>query len=250
VSSGRRATILAGVLVLGSGFLFVRFFWWGYRSPQCGEKPCDSVRRKHFPFRHWNWSGIPLLEGGFIPDPHYLWSESLTFSVPASRMLSAEDSRYAIMDVNPAFDDSTSEVLLLIQSRDTTFEYSLTFPRHKGVQAISAYPMPPPAMAFPYEHGLALLANFFGPAKGIYILPVPLRSGATLALIPANSAAFAVVAATFRSVGAERTTRDQFCESKRKDFIAFYEKYYGPCNGESRIVNEVDKEFTSFWLRD
>jgi hypothetical protein len=105
-------------------------------------------------------------------------------------------------------------------------------------------------MVFPYEHGLAVLVNFFGPAKGIYILPVPLRSGATPELISANSAAFAVVAAAFRSVGEERTTRDQFCESKRKDFIAFYEKYYGPCNGENRMVSDIDKEFARFWLKD
>ena len=249
--SAKRATTLAGVIVLGLGVIFgAQFFWWGYRSPQCGEKLCDTVNRKHFPFRHWQWSGILFLEGGFIPDPHYLWSETLTFSDPSTSLLSAKDSRYAIVDVNPFFDDSTSEILLLIQSQESTFEYSLAFPKHKGVQAILATPMPPPAMVFPYKHGLAVLTNFFGPAKGIYILPLPLRSGAALELIPANSAEFAVVAGAFRSVGQERTTKDQFCESRRKEFIAFYEKYYGACDGKSRMVSQVDNEFARFWLQD
>ena len=51
--------------------------------------------------------------------------------------------------------------------------------------------MPPPAMVFPYKDGLEVLANFFGPTKGVYLLPLPLRSGATLELISAGSPQFA-----------------------------------------------------------
>jgi TnpA family transposase len=50
--------------------------------------------------------------------------------------------------------------------------------------------MQPAAMIFPYERGLALLVNFFGPAKGIYPLHSPIRSGASPGLIPANSPQF------------------------------------------------------------
>jgi len=78
-------------------------------------------------------------------------------------------------------------------------------------------------MAFPYRNGLAVLANFSGPAKGFYLLLLPLRWGTTLELVPASSPEFAKVAATFESVAQDQTTKHQFCESRSKDFIAFYE---------------------------
>ena len=246
----RNVAVWAGVLVLAVGLLFfARYFCLGYRSPECRDQPCHSVSRAHFPFRHWQWSGIPPFEGGFIPDPHYIWSESASFSDPVSRMLPVTDSRYAIVDVNPAFNDGTSEILLLIQSRDSVFQYSLTFPKHQGVQAILAHPTAPPAMVFPYKNGLAVLVSFFG-MNGIYILPLPLRSGAALDLIPPRSPEFAAVAAALKSVGQERTTREQFCESKRRDFIAFYEKYSGPCGGQSRAISEIESDFAHFWLQE
>lgn len=227
-----------------------RFVAWGRRSPQCSDELFETVSRQHFPLRHWLWSGIPLLEGGFVPDPHYICSETIAFSEPANRLLSSRGSSYAIVDVNPFFNDNTSEILLLIQSKDNKFEYALAFPHGKGVRAILASPMPPPAMVFPYKDGLAVLANFFGPTKGVYLLPLPLRSGATLELISASSPQFARVATTFRTIGQDQTTKDQFCDSRRKDFIAFYEKYGGPCNQEKRDASEVDGDFTYFWLGD
>jgi hypothetical protein len=188
VGKRKRRTILAVVLGLCLAVpVCGHFVAWGRRSPQCGEEVFDAVSRKYFPLRHWQWSGIPLLEGGFVPDPHYLCSESLTFSAPVNNLLSSRGSRYAIVDVNPFFNDNTSEILLLIQSQGNRFEYACAFPHGKNVQAILAYPMPPPAMVFPYNSGLAILADFFGPAKGVYLLPLPLRSGTILELIPATS---------------------------------------------------------------
>jgi len=227
-----------------------QFIWWGHRSPKGENELCSAVSRKHFPLRHWQWSGIPILEGGFVPDPHYSCSESVKFSEPVNKLLSSRDSSYAVVDVNPGFDDRTSEVLLLIQSRGNTFQYSLGFPHGKGVQAIRAIPEPSPAMAFPYNGELAILVNFFGPAKGIYLVPLPLRPGIHLQLISAGGPEFVKIADSFRPVGREQTTRDQFCESRRNDFIVFYEKYSGPCDRQARRASEIDQDFAGFWLED
>jgi hypothetical protein len=162
-------------------------------------------------------------------------------------MLSVHASRYIIVDVNPAFRDHSSEILLVIEASGKVFEYSLMFPRNGDVQAILAYPSPPPAMAFPYKRNVAVLAGFFR-ARGIYLLPLPLRSGVTLQLIPPGSPDFTTIATSFRSLGQEPSMRNQFCESRRKDFIVFYEKYYGPCDGQSHVASEVEKDFSKFWL--
>src|ERR1700730_14197823 len=74
----KKAIVLAAVVVIVL-VPAAHYLWWGYRSPECGDSWCHSVRRKHFPFRHWHWSGIPVVEGGFVPDPHYLWSENAPF---------------------------------------------------------------------------------------------------------------------------------------------------------------------------
>lgn len=225
-----------------------RFIWWGRRSPEDADALCSTVVRKHFPLRHWQWEGIPILEGGFIPDPHYSCSETVKFPEPANKLLSSTGSRYAVVDVNPAFNDQTSEILLLIQSRGNTFQYSLEFPHGRGVQAILATPEHAPGMSFPYKGDLAILVNFFGPAKGVYLVPLPLRSGTRLRLFPVGSPEFAKVADSLTAVGLEQTTRDQFCESKRKDFIAFYEKYSAPCGRPARTSNEIDQDFAKFWV--
>jgi hypothetical protein len=165
-----------------------------------------------------------------------------------SRVLSDNDSRYAIVDVNPFFNDSSSEVLLLIQSRDEVFEYSLKFPRHKAVRAILAEPTRPPAMVFPHKKGLAVLVDFVGPAKGAYLLKMPLRTSTALDLVPVASGEFEEITAEFRSVGQERTTRDQFCKSTN-DFIAFYEKYSGSCDGKGRGIDDIEGNFARFWVQ-
>ena len=208
VRSFKKAVVLAAVVVIVL-VPAAHYLWWGCRSPECGDSWCHSVRRKHFPFRHWQWSGIPVVEGGFVPDPHYLWSETAPFPKSVNEMLSVKDSRYAILGVNPFFDDSSSEILLLVEATGKVFEYSLRFPKDGRVQAILGVPMPPPAMTFPYKGNVAILASFFG-ANGLYLMPLPLRSGVTLRLIPTTNPELATIAAAFRSVGQEFSMRNQF----------------------------------------
>jgi hypothetical protein len=159
--------------------------------------------------------------GGFIPDPHFLCSVDREFSEPVSGILS-KDSRYAIVDVNPFFNDNSSEILLLIQSHNEIFEHSLKFPAHKRVQAVLAEPEQPPAMVFPYNGGLVVLANFFGPAQGVYVLPLPLRKNSTLDLIRVGTPEFEEIANHFRLQGQELTTKDNFCKTTNDYAVATF----------------------------
>lgn len=129
----------------------------GDAAPSCGRDVgdarvkdclCRFVHRKRHHFRHWVWSGIFPGEGGFIPDPHYLCSKDGVFSDPVNELISVKTSRYAIVDVNPFFNDRSSEVLLLVKWHDEVLEYSLNFPKRKDVRAILGQPTPPPALVF------------------------------------------------------------------------------------------------------
>jgi hypothetical protein len=210
---------------------------------------CRLVHRKRHHFRHWLWSGIFPGEGGFIPDPHYLCSEDGIFPEPVNDLISDKESRYAVVDVNPFFNDSSSEVLLLVKWHDEVFEYSLNFPKHKDVRAILGQPTPPPALAFPYKTGLAVLVTFWGRARGAYLLPLPLRKKTVLELVGFGTPEFAEIVGAFRSVAQDRTTKDQFCKSTY-DFVAFFEKYSGPCDARVKDATEIERNFARFWLEN
>ena len=244
--SKKKAVVLCIVAAVFSAFpIWRRYVWWGYRS---SDKACVRIARRHYPLRHLHWSGIFPLEGGFIPDPHYSSSEVMPVPVSAASYLPSHPSEYQVLEVNSGFDDASSEILLLIRSGDSTFVCPLDFPKGQGVQAVLAYPMAPAARMFPYNDGLAFAANFFGPVKGIYLLPMPLKSGAVLKFIPTSSPEFDRIAKGLRNFRADRTLRSQFCETKEHPFIAFYERYSGPC-GEGNRNAEDENTFSEFWLK-
>jgi hypothetical protein len=237
---------LAGVVVVATVGKFVS---WGYASPGIPNELCCSVVRRHYPLRHWMWSGIAPFEGGFIPDPHFLWSEMGSPPEPIQRVTS-KNIVLQLVDVNPWFDDESSEILLLIRSGRESYEYSLDRPRGHRVQSVLATPAPPDAMAFMYKSQLAVLVNFFGipPVRGIYLIPLPFRPGARLRLIEMASPRFDEIVSEFRSSGLEPTTKAEFCGSQRNDFTAFYEKYLGPCDHD-RSATDIESRYAEFWQR-
>jgi len=151
----------------------------------------------------------------------------MPLSEPVLKMLSHHDGTFRVIDINPFFNDRTSEILLLITLGDSTFEYPLEFPKGRHVQAVIAYADLPMARLFPYGNQLALLVNFLGPAKGIYLIPMPLKSVMALSLIPTSDPQFYSIAKEFHSVGNDTTTKSDFCDTKRRPFITFYEQYSG-----------------------
>jgi hypothetical protein len=238
--------ILIGVMI----FLFSlpvssSYIWFGYRSPETKDHLCYPVQRKYYPLRHWTWSGLPG-EGGFISDPHFLWSEPMPFPDPVLRTMNSKNAGFQVMDVNPFFNDGSSEILLLIESNNIAYEYRLQFPRYHNAQAILATPDLPSVRAFPFSGKIALAANFEN-VKGIYLLSLPLKTGTTLQLIPANTPEFELIAAQLGLSSREKTVKTHFCDTSRNDFIAFYEKYGGLCEKEKANSVLIDERFAEFW---
>jgi len=224
--SFQNCSIIAAVSA--SFFLSTIFVAGQTPAGKSNDSDCAPLTRKHHTFHRLIWSGIFPFEGGFIPDPHCLSSEPMAFTDSASKLVNAPGATYQVFDVNPFFNDKSSEVVLLVRSGKDAFEYSLEIPKHRDVRAILGTPTPPPVRAFPYGGKLALLANFFGPAKGIYLLSPPLSAGVTLQLIPVTSPLFEQIARGLKSNIPEQSGVDQFCRTTN-DFAAFYEKFVGPC---------------------
>ena len=244
----RKLAISVLVLVVVITPVVCRYLHWGYRSSRISDERCFHVLRPHYPLRHWSWSGIPLLEGGFLPDPHFLCSEPMALPASAARMLPDQSAVLQVVDVNPFFDDRSSEILLLIGTSNSISQYSLQYPRARGVQAVIAIP-DSPVRIFPYKHQLVVLTHFLRQAGGVYLVSLPLESGSRLSFIPVNDAQFDAIAGEFRNVAQDPTLRDQFCESRRKDFISFYEKYADSCPAGSWVNQKdgINSRFDEFW---
>jgi hypothetical protein len=242
----RRKLVITSLLLVVLTPFVGKYLPFGCRSSQADDERCYKVERPYYPLRHWNWSGIFPVEGGFITDPHFLCSEPIPVPSTAATMVRGQNASFQIVDVNPFFDDRSSEILLLIRSSDSVFDYSLQFPSRKHVQAVLATP-DSPARIFPVKDHLVLLAHFFGPAKGLYLIPLPLRSGTTLSLISAEDPRFEAIATRFKDSAQDRSLRDQFCERQNYGFITFYEKYAVPCDTEA---HSVKNRFDEFWKKD
>jgi len=237
---------ISALLLIAITLLAGRYLSFGFRSSRASDERCFEIKRAYHPLRHWSWSGIFPLEGGFIPDPHFLCSEPESVPDSVNRILGGTGT-FQVVDVNPFFNDESSEIELLIRSDGSLYEYSLQFPKEKRVQAVIATP-DVPAHIFPYKNRLALVANFFGPAKGIYSIPLPLRSGGKLALITATDPEFDLVSRELANAARDTTVTDQFCESRKWPFISFYEKYAKPC-GNATYDKSVPaaSRFDEFW---
>jgi len=228
-----------------------RFFHWGKRVACPPEEICSVVNREYYPARDWLWTGIFPLEGGFIPDPHFTFSESMLFPGPALELLGNVDSKYQVVDVNPAFNNETSEILFVVHSGQATYVYSLDFPKKHREQAVLGFPLLPDSRVFPYRGNLAILEDFFGRGKGIYLLRLPLKSDATLYLVPVKSPEFDKIAGAFKTEAQDQAVKQQFCRTTN-DFAAFYEKYAGSCGWSAAeyAANPNIHNYDGFWSQE
>jgi hypothetical protein len=108
----RSRPILLAILLLGCerGMIDAR---------EVNPKAPHLVRKKYL-FRHLTWSGIFPLEGGLIPDPHFL--VSAPYSLQSNSRVAAQ-----IVEVNPFFKDSSTEVVLYLTTVSTACEKQLHF---------------------------------------------------------------------------------------------------------------------------
>lgn len=242
--------IIVLIIALLSLPFWAKYAWLGYRAPETQDEMCYPIKRKYYPLRHWLWSGIPGEQGaGFIPDPHFLWSETMPFPEPVLRIMVSKKARFQVMDVNPFFNDESSEILLLIKSDNKTYEYQLQFPRFRNAQAVIATPDLPAIRAFPSGQGVALAANFMS-VKGIYVLSLPLKAGAILQLIPANKPEFETIASRLKLHAQDKTIKSQFCDTRRNDFVALYENYSGALCEKRKVNREsIAAKYAEFWLK-
>jgi len=80
------------------------------------------------------------------------------------------------------------------------------------------------------------------------LVPLPLRPQPPLALMQPGDARFEQIAGELKDYSPDKTLRYQFCESRRWDFISFYEKYAAACSDtKNKQEPTAASRFDEFW---
>lgn len=96
-------------------------------TQQISSEYIDISRNKYY-FRNFTWSGIFPLYGGFISDPHFLFQLPVDLTQYLSLVFQTKPVRYQLIQVNPYFENRTSEMILAMEIDGETYEYKLEVP--------------------------------------------------------------------------------------------------------------------------
>lgn len=114
-------------------FLFIRvmeqhIFPKSQVSTQYGKSQNIEITRNKYYLRNFIWSGIFPIYGGFIADPHFLYKLPVDVTEYLIPVFHGKPIRYQLIQVNPFFENKTSETILAMEIDGEAFEYRLEVP--------------------------------------------------------------------------------------------------------------------------
>lgn len=131
----KRLYMIAALIALFMGsFLVIRrfekeIFNLSHVSSNEYDNNNVEIKRNKYNLRHFMWSGIFPVFGGLISDPHFLYTKPVDVTDYLSSVINGDKIRYQLIQVNPYFEDKTSENILGLEIDDSTFEYKLETPQ-------------------------------------------------------------------------------------------------------------------------
>ncbi len=188
---GSRAAVTLLLIFLQGGVVMIpRSAEAATETDSYSTKELDSnfieIHRKKHRFRHWKWSGIFPFSGGWIPDPHILATPVREFSRVISEEIGCNGTaRYQGFDINPWFEDASSEVVVAIECDDTVFSYNLDL---KDLQDVK-YGFINGRGLFPFlrDDHLVFLTSLYISHPVFIVISLPLSHEASAVLHPLNS---------------------------------------------------------------
>ncbi len=184
-----------------------------------------EIRRKKYKFRHWKWSGIFPLYGGWIQDPHFVEAPVLEFSPEIQERLGDPEARCQGFDVNPWFEDDSSEIVLAVESGGVVFEYVVEIP--DGMQArygfSSGFSGENIVVPFLYRDSLAFFTVFS--AQSLFlVVDLPLSKDQPIRLYREDSNDWNHVVEFLRRGNRYKALKQNLCV-RHKSYRKLYEKF-------------------------
>lgn len=185
-----------------------------------------EIRRPVYHFRHWMWSGIFPVYGGFMDDPHFIASPPVLLPDAVRQILGDANARYQIYDINPFFEDETSQTVLVIESRGTSYEYTV---QTKEPLALNAIDFEYPAIRmFMYDSNIGLIS--LSRVVGFASISLPLASGGQI-IFQDFDTSYAREMLQYLKTDQNFLMLKQLCDRPKRNQlkVKFYEKEFGPC---------------------
>ena len=192
-----------------------------------GKAAINIEREKHY-LRHFQWSGIFPLEGGFQADPHFYMTPVFEFPPDVLDGLGAQTGRFQGIDVNPWFDDETSEILLVLELDGEVFEFPVVMLEPKLKHGF-VYFWREPMVPFLYRNQLVFFTELEISQIAMLSISFPLEPKTVITPYFANGPEFVIIAEDLAASGQLTKWKRQFCESRRKGYINFYQTYSAGC---------------------
>ncbi|WP_438497673.1 hypothetical protein [Paenibacillus sp. IHBB 3054] len=126
-----------------------------------------EIKRDKYNLRNFEWSGIFPLYGGFISDPHFLYSESVDVTGYLSSVFHDKSVRYQLIDVNPFFNNKTSENILAMEIEGFPYEYRLRVPEDSYLSTLQH---DEPMSVFLYNEDTLYFVLQYGFSEGEFLI--------------------------------------------------------------------------------
>jgi hypothetical protein len=194
--------------------------------------------------RHWLWSGIFPLEGGFIPDPHIICNPATAAAPSVARALGDSTLRFQLAFLNHFFDDES--VLVIITSVRGTRAVRLDRPPDRTI---------PPGNGLPGLKNFALggrvylLVGEIG-VKGLVRMPESAEDGSAPLLAP-SSPEFESVLATLAVDPSAADVVADFCNPVEGTLASLTSVWLGGCPGldfRAHFKREPRAMYNQLWL--
>jgi hypothetical protein len=185
-----------------------------------------EIRRPRYWFRHLQWSGIFPLEGGLHGDPDVTATKVFTFPEELSQRLGARSARFQGFDVNPWFNDRTSEIVLAVEMDGVVHQYRIANSAKPRLSYgfINFYA---PVIPFAYGDRLVFMTGLSISRLAFLPTDLPLRGDGEIEPVFEGSDAFEAIVQYLRADGRYLGLRDQLC-SQWNPYRELYQRFE-PC---------------------
>lgn len=192
-----------------------------------GKAAINIEREKHY-LRHFRWSGIFPFQGGFYPDPYFYMTPVFEFPPDVLDGIGMQTGRYQGVDVNAGFGDETSEILLVLELDNETFELPIVSVDPKLSDGFMNF-WRASMVSFLYGSDLVVLTRLSGLGiqygLGMLVVSVPIEPKTVITPYFANDPEFVIIAEDLAASGKLARWRRQFCEEGGNSYKKFYNTY-------------------------
>jgi hypothetical protein len=217
------------------GFTIVVFMtgmcWLLVRAEMASTKSLNpmfiEIQRPVYHFRHWMWSGIFPVDGGFIDDPHFIASQPTLLPEGVRQLLGDETARYQMYDINPFFEDETSQTVLVIAHKGIIYEYKVRTKVPLVLNVDMNIKNGILIKPFEYESNIGLIST--DREVGFSFIELPLKKNGEIIFEDFNTAFSKKVISYLKNGKKYLNLKDALCSDPFLPNHAFYEKEFGPC---------------------